>query len=49
MSLSSFLHTVKSFQVFLCDSHNLTSVICLQGVYAIYVIVRIRKGATSTD
>ena len=32
MSLNSFLHTVKWFQVLLYSSHNLTSVICLQTV-----------------
>ena len=35
MSLSCFLHTVKWFQILLCNSHNLTSVFCLHTVYSI--------------
>ena len=47
MSLSSyFLHTVKWFQVFLCNSHYLTSVICLHTVNSIRPIDRILLCAT---
>ena len=40
MSLSSFLCTVKWFQVLLYNSHNLTSVICLHTVCSIWSIDR---------
>ena len=40
MSLSSFLLTVKWFQVLLYDSHNLTSVICLYTVCSIWLLDR---------
>ena len=33
MNLSSFLHIVKWFQVFLCNSNNLTSVICFHSYF----------------
>ena len=46
MSLSSFLQTVKWFQVFLYNSYNLTSVISLHTVYSIWLINRTWSGAT---
>ena len=47
MSLSSFLHIVKWFQVLLYNTHNLTSVICLHTVCSIWPIDRTLSGATS--
>ena len=47
MSLSSFLHTVKCFQVLLYNSHNLTSVICLHTVCFIRPLDRTLSGATT--
>ena len=50
MSLSSFLHTVKWFQILQYNSHNLTSVICLHTVCSIWpyqmqtLLVRIDLG-----
>ena len=47
MSLSSFLHTGKRFQVLLYNSHNLTSVICLHTVCSIWTTNRTLSGATT--
>ena len=47
MSLSSILHTVKSFQILLYNSHNLTSVICLHTVCSIWPVDRTLSGATT--
>ena len=47
MNLSSFLHTVKWFQVFLYNSHNLTAVFCLHTVCSIWPIDRTLSGATT--
>ena len=46
-NLSSFLHTIKSFQVLLYHCHNLTSVICLHKVCSIWLIDRTLSGATT--
>ena len=45
LSLSSFFHTVKWFQVLLYNRHNLTSVICLHTVCSIWPIDRTQSGA----
>ena len=42
-----FLHTVKWFQVFLYNSHNLTSVMCLHTVCSIWPIDRTLSGSTT--
>ena len=47
MRLSSFLHTVKWFQVWLYNSHNLTSVICLHTVCSIWFIDRTLSGTNT--
>ena len=44
--LLSFLCTVKWFQVLLCNSNNLTSVICLHTVF-ILPVDRTLSGATT--
>ena len=44
---SSFLHTVKWFQILLYNSHDLTSVICLHTVCSIWPIDRTLSGATN--
>ena len=44
--LSSFLHTVKWFQVLLYNSYNSTSVICLHAVCSILPIDRTLSSAT---
>ena len=46
-SMSSFLHTVKLFQVLLCNSNNLTSVICFHTFYSIWSIDRTLPSATT--
>ena len=46
-SLSSFLHTIKWFQVLLYNSHNLTSGICLHTVCSIWSIDRTLSGTTT--
>ena len=43
------LHTVKWFQVFLYNSHNLTAVICLHTFCSIWPIDRTLSGATNLD
>ena len=40
-----FLHTVKWFQVLLCSSNNLTSIICFHTVCSIWPINRTLSGA----
>ena len=47
--LEFFLHTVKWFKVLLCNSHNLTSVICLHTVFSIWPIDRTLSDATTPD
>ena len=44
-----FSHTVKWFQVFLYNNHNLTSVICLLRVPSILLIDKIQSSATTPD
>ena len=48
MSLNSFLHIVKLFQVLLYNSHNLRSVICLHLVCSIWPQNRTLLGATTS-
>ena len=47
MRLSSFLHTVKWFQVLVYNSENLTSVICLHTVCSISPIDITTSGDTT--
>ena len=47
MSLSSFLYTVKWFQVLVYNGYNLKSVICLYTVYSIKPIDRTLSRATT--
>ena len=47
MSLSSFLHIIKWFQVLLNKSHNLTSIICLHTVCSVWSIDRTLLGPTT--